>query len=504
MLVMGASLMLPMRAQVTVIPLPNNVVKIDGSLTLNSIVQLINPPDDAGTSQRAITQIFKSIARTDSAHPLRVLFIAAPDIANEGYQMNIDSAGISIAASGAAGRYYALQTLKQMVKFGNGKTFPLVQIHDAPRYSWRGFMIDESRHFFGKKKVLQVLDQMALLKLNRFHWHLTDSNGWRIEIKKYPKLTSIGGRGDRTHPDAPAQYYTQQDVKQIVAYAAARHIVVVPEIDMPGHASAASRAYPEISGGGNAGNPGFTFNPGSEKTYQFLTDVLTEVAQLFPGQWIHFGGDEVHFANKQWLEIPEVKRLMTLHKLENLKQVEYYFNRRMADVITKLGKTTIGWDEVANAGLDPDKTLVMWWRHDKKKLLNKLFESNFKVVLCPRIPCYFDFVQDASHKVGRRWAGDFAPLKKVYQFPAGLTLPDKLVQGIQGNLWSEAVRTGKRFDFMTYPRLHALAEAAWTADKNKNYSTFLQRLRPHMAEMEKAKIYYFDPFAPQHHLEPGE
>ena len=342
---------------------------------------------------------------------------------------------------------------------------------------------------------------MAMYKMNRFHWHLTDSPGWRIEIKKYPKLTTIGAIGNKTDKNAPAAFYTQEDIKEIVEYASQRFIAVIPEIDMPGHAAAAARAYPEISGGGSEKHPDFTFNPASEKTYQFLTDILTEVAGIFPSKWIHYGGDEVHFANKQWLDIPEVKALMKKENLKDLTEVEFYFNRRMAEVIDKLGRKTMGWDEVVNAGLDKDKTLVMWWRHNKPEVLVDAVAKGFDVVLCPRIPCYFDFVQDDSHKVGRRWKG-FCSLDLVYKFP--LTMNDSVESfaGIQANLWSETVATGKRFDFMTYPRLQALSESAWTQDKNKNYDQFLTRLKMHIPYMKKQGTYYFNPFDKAEHAEP--
>jgi hexosaminidase len=377
-----------------------------------------------------------------------------------------------------------------------------VEIEDAPRFGWRGFMLDESRQFFGRQKVKELLDYMAMYKLNRFHWHLTDTPGWRIEIKKYPKLTTIGAIGNQTDKDAPAAYYTQEDIKEIVDYAAQRFITVVPEIDMPGHAAAAARAYPEISGGGSVKHPDFTFNPGSEKTYQFLTDILTEVAALFPSEWIHYGGDEVHFANKQWLDIPEVKELMAKENLKDLTEVEFYFNRRMAKVIEGLGRKTVAWDEVVNAGLDKDQSVVMWWRHNMPDALQAAFDKGFEVVLCPRIPCYFDFVQDDSHKVGRRWKG-FASLDLTYKFPAGLKINEQQVAGMQANLWSEKVATSERFDFMTWPRLQALSEAAWTQEKSKDYDQFLTRLKVHLPYMKARGVYFFNPFDKTEHPEPA-
>ncbi len=244
-------------------------------------------------------------------------------------------------------------------------------------------MLDESRHFFGEEKVKQLLDIMAFHKLNIFHWHLTDVPGWRIEIRKYPKLTAIGGTGNHNDPQAPAKYYTQEQIREIVKYAGERYIQIVPEIDMPGHAGASNRAYPEFSGGGSKAYPEFTFNPGKEETYSYLTDILKEVTELFPSPYIHLGGDEVNFGNQQWNTNKQVKALMKKNNLPDLKAVEQYFIRRMADTIKSLNKTAIGWDEIIDSKINPEDVIVMWWRHDKPGQLKSALENNYKVVLCP-------------------------------------------------------------------------------------------------------------------------
>ena len=488
-------------ADVNVIPQPNKVVELPGSLRLSSEVELQGSLKDSPRVKSGVAGIFKGVPKSALAKPVIIKIDIGGHGGAESYQLKVSKDGVFIEAPSPSGGFYALQTVKQLVLFSKDGTIPCVKIEDSPRYGWRGFMLDESRHFFGKERVKELLDYMAMYKLNRFHWHLTDSPGWRIEIKKYPKLTTIGAIGNKTDKNAPAVFYTQADIKEIVEYASQRFIAVIPEIDMPGHASAAARAYPEISGGGSAKHPDFTFNPGSEKTYQFLTDVLTEVAQLFPSKWIHYGGDEVHFANKQWIDIPEVKALMAKENLKDLKEVEFYFNRRMAAVIDSQGRKTVAWDEVVNAGLERDKTLVMWWRHNKPDVLADAFKKGFNVVLCPRIPCYFDFVQDDSHKTGRRWKG-FVSLDLTYKFPAGLKIVEKQVAGIQANLWSETVVTGKRFDFMIWPRLQALSEAAWTQEQSKDYDQFLGRLKVHLPYMKEQGVYYFNPFDKAEHPEP--
>ncbi|MBI9063325.1 MAG: beta-N-acetylhexosaminidase [Marinilabiliaceae bacterium] len=425
-------------------------------------------------------------------------------IANEeGYQLIISPEKLEISASGTPGCFYGLKSLQQLIlhaTYNDVNEIPAMRIDDAPRYGWRGFMLDESRHFFGKETVKQLLDMMALQKLNKFHWHLTDEPGWRIEIKKYPQLTTVGGKGNFSNPTAEARYYTQKDIREIIKYAADRHIEVIPEIDMPGHATAANRAYPEFSGGGNANHPDFTFHPGKEGTYAYLTHILREVADLFPSKYIHIGGDEVHFGNDKWAADPDVKSLMQRENLVDIKAVEHYFLKRMSDSIAALNKTVIGWDEVVGAGLSKENTLVMWWRHDKKQLLKEAIESDFEVVLCPRRPMYLDFVQHESHTDGRRWGG-FCPLDMIYKFPdSDMTggeyyLTDKVL-GVQANAWTERMHTRERLQFMIFPRLSAVAESGWTQDKNKNYENFILRLNSMQKHYKKEGITVFDVMNP--------
>jgi hexosaminidase len=431
------------------------------------------------------------------------------ELGPEGYRLDIAPTGLLLRAAAPAGLFYGVQTIRQMRPAAGGGSpaaLPCVSIEDRPRFSWRGAMLDESRHFFGKEEVRRLLDVMALYKLNRFHWHLTDEPAWRIEIRKYPKLTAAGARGSFSDTNAPAQFYTQDEIREIVAYAAERHIEVIPEIDMPGHATAANRAYPEFSGGGSAKHPDFTFHPGREATYRYLEDILREVAPLFPAPWLHFGGDEVSFGWERWKDDPEVKALMEREGLASLNDAEHYFNRRMARVIGGLGKTVVGWDEIVNAGLDPKRSVVMWWRHDKKGQLDKALEAGFPVVLCPRRPLYFDFVQHDSHKVGRRWGG-FNPWEDVYAFPdrPAVLSADRaaLVLGLQANLWTETVRTPRRMHFMFYPRLVAMAEAAWTSADRKDAADFGAALGEELKRLDALGVSFFNPFNPAATPEPA-
>lgn len=445
----------------------------------------------------------------DGSADIAFEIVAGGTVPAEGYELAVNAEGVMVRASKPAGLFYAVQTIRQLfppeIETEGGLSLddmqlPFVHIADSPRFPWRGFMLDESRHFFGRETVLELIDRMAFYKLNRFHWHLTDTDGWRIEIEGYPRLTSVGGRGDRTNPDGPAQYYTQEDIREIVAYAADRFITIVPEIDMPGHAAAANRAYPEFSGGGSSRHPEFTFNPAKPETIQFLKDVLRQVAELFPGEWIHYGGDEVHFANKQWVDDKFVRALMREEGYENILQVEHHFNRQMADYISSLGKTTVGWDEIVNAGVPPDQAVIMWWRHDKPQQRDKAIERGYRVIICPRRPYYFDFVQHESHKEGRRWGG-FCPLDMVYAHPR---IPDSYsksdvgrIMGVQANLWTEKVGSPDRLEFMSFPRMAGLAEAAWTMPEAKNYDEFADRLKQQLKRYRLWGLSYFNPFNPE-------
>ncbi|WP_343699886.1 beta-N-acetylhexosaminidase [Chitinophaga sp.] len=417
------------------------------------------------------------------------------------YTLKMSPKGVTVSAPSGEGLFYGLASFLQLARKAQGKEaairVPCWNIQDAPLYQWRGFMLDESRQFFGKAEVKKILDEMAFYKLNRFHWHLTDEPGWRIEIKQYPRLAYVGGIGNHHNRNTPAAYYTQDEIEEIVAYARERHITVIPEIDMPGHATAANRAYPEFSGGGSAKYPEFTFNPGKEETYQYLTNILKEVNVLFPSGMIHIGGDEVSFGNEKWKTDPAVQQLMQKEKISTLEQVEHYFIKRMADTLIKLNSMVLGWDEVTAASLPAKKTIVFWWRHEKPQQLKNAIDKGYKVVLCPRIPFYFDFVQDSTNLVGRRWAGAFAPLESVYNFstaslPAGINGKSPLIEGIQANLWSETIQSADRMYYMTFPRLIALAEAAWTQPDRKNFAQFKTRLKDALPLLKQQGIYYMD------------
>jgi len=493
-----------------VIPMPASATTVDDATVAIGKKLQTRLGAKAGTNAAGYlkTEVAKITTLPDAGKkaPAVILSIAKLENTNpEYYELQVTDKAINITANTDKGLFNGVVTLLQLIRNEAGQLHHWT-IKDAPQYGWRGFMLDESRHFFGKQKVKSLLDWMAYYKLNKFHWHLTDEPGWRIEIKQYPKLTSIGGIGNYTDPKAPATFYTQADVKEIVRYAAERNIDVIPEIDMPGHATAANNAYPEYSGGGSKGHPEFTFNPGKEATYSYLTNILREINQLFPAHMIHLGGDEVSYGNEKWSSNKDIQALMQREHLANLKEVELYFMQRMSDSLYKLNSKMLAWDEMAEVSLPKDKTIIYWWRHDKPNTLKMALEKGYTTVICPRLPLYFDFVQDSAHKHGRKWSKLYNPVESVYRFSPLTLLPadvsPSLVAGMQANLWTETVSDTKRLDYLLFPRICALAEICWTAPEKKNEADFMQRLQPQLKLFEAAGLYYYDPFQPNLHPEP--
>lgn len=502
--------------QVPIIPLPNKYLKLDGTFTLSGNTPIITD-DEAFRSQANFLQqeMLKTIdlnlnLQKNSVVPSIVLSkLKSSGDAPGAYRLMITGKQIRISAASEEGLFYGINSLMQLVRQAALKGKPVVvnswDIRDQPKYSWRGLMLDESRHFFGKETVKFLLDWMAFYKLNRFHWHLSDEPGWRMEIKKYPKLALVGGIGNFTDPFAPAKYYTQEDIKEIIAYARERFIMVIPEIDMPGHAGASNKAYPQFSGGGSEMYPDFTFNPAKKEVYDYLSDILKETNSLFPSDMIHLGGDEVHFGNENWNKDADVQQLMKEKKMPDLKAVEQYFIQRMADSLAKMNNKVLLWDEAVGSSLSPENTIIFWWRHDKPEQLKLALSKNFPVVLTPRLPFYFDFVQDSTHRVGRRWQGGFNTLKNVYNFsPASYYRPDQapLILGIQAAIWTERISNPDKLDHMLFPRISALAETGWTDEKHKDYNAFEERVKSHMELYRKGKIYFYNQFIPLENPEP--
>ncbi|MGM9802700.1 MAG: beta-N-acetylhexosaminidase [Muribaculaceae bacterium] len=476
-----------------------------GNYVMTSQVKVNANCDDAN---RVADQFSRRVKRfswlgNGQAAPVTFRLVEGVKMAPEAYEMTVTPDSVVLRSSSVAGLMHAQASLLQLVEAGKG-TVEACTVSDAPQYGWRGLMIDESRHFFGKEKVKQYLDVMFRLKLNVFHWHLTDEPGWRIEIKRYPLLTTVGGVGNWHDATAKAQYYTQNDIREVVAYAAERGIMVVPEFDMPGHATAACRAYPELSGGGDGRWRGFTFHPCRETTFEFISNVLDELVQLFPAPYIHIGGDEVHYGNQDWYRDPEIQQFIADNKLVDERGLEHYFVRRVADIVASKGKTMIGWDEIVDAGVSPDKAVVMWWRHDRRYQLLKALESGYRVILSPRLPMYGDFVQHPSHRVGRYERCN--SVEEVLRFPADIAHLFKgyehQIMGMQYSVWSERIADAGRLDFMTFPRLFAVAQAAWTPLDGRSQKAFMDLLPAYLLWLKGQGIGYFNPFDPDSTPEP--
>jgi hexosaminidase len=499
-----------------IIPQPRSVINTAGQFNFNnhatigvsdtSLISLASYFQKEISNAKGLTLV---VSNNEAAGAIDLVLVNTPQ-ATGAYTLKITPEHITIISQSKEGIFYGLTSLLQLVKDQQRDNdgdlcIPACNIADLPRYQWRGLMLDEARHFFGKEKVKQLLDWMAYYKLNKFHWHLTDVQGWRIEIKKYPKLTSVGGVGNYSDSAAEAQYYTQDDIKEIVAYAASRFITVIPEIDMPGHATAANKAYPEFTGGSVAGYPNFTFNPANEKTYQYLADIIKETNALFPAHMIHLGGDEVAFGIKAWSLDTAIAHMMQKMNFEGVSDLERYFFKRMTDTVTSLGSKILAWDEATGTNLPADKAIIFWWRQNLPGQLHLALQKNYEVVLCPRLPLYFDFEQDSSHISGRKWNGEINKVTDVYNFPdrqiPADELSSKLIIGVQANIWTERIGSEKRLDYMLFPRIAGLAEAAWTAPELKNEVLFNERLKADLKNYDSAGIYYYDPFDPSFHPE---
>jgi hexosaminidase len=409
------------------------------------------------------------------------------------YRLQVRESAITIWAAEAAGAFNAAQTLLQLLPPGDAArrtasrpsiAVPALDISDAPRFAWRGLTVDVARHFFGVATIKRVIDSMAAYKLNVLHLHLTDDTGWRIAIRGYPKLTTIGARGDLSDPNGPARFYTAEDIRSIVRYAAERQIEVVPELEMPGHSGAAARAYPQFFDGGN------TYNPANPGTYRFIDAVLTEVTQLFPGRYIHFGGDEVNANDTGWSRLPEVvamaRELDPSSEKPNFKPVEAEFARRVVQLIRKHNRTPMGWDEIISAGLNAD-TLVQWWRMDKPEVMRTALNQGQSVVLSPADRMYLDYPAGLGEP-GAPWEGNTGGPMSVEKIAAWEPLPADLgseqkarVLGIEAALWTELVRSESYFEFMLYPRMAAVAEVAWRMQPNSTPAAFAERVLPHVA-----------------------
>ena len=449
-------------------------------------------------------------------------------LTDEGYRLRITEDDILVEANTDAGAFYGLQTLRQLLPVDWEKQhtipredvmLPTLFIEDTPTFSYRGMHLDVSRHFFPKETIKEYLSYLALLKMNTFHWHLTDDQGWRIEIKKYPKLTSHGEFRNETlvghYNDMPRTYdgtryggfYTQEDIKEIVAYAKSLKITVIPEIEMPGHAQAAVSSYPELGCTGNsvpvATEWGIFENVFCTKpqTIAFLKDVLLEVMPLFPGNYIHIGGDEA--PKTHWKACEDCQFRMLKDRITSEEALQSWFITEIEEFVNQHGKQIIGWDEILEGGLAPNAT-VMSWRGIEGGMAAA--EANHKVVMTPTSHLYFDYYQD-THPEEPLAIGGYVPLKKVYGFSP---IPEALepgaheyILGAQGNVWTEYMPTFEQVEYMIFPRMIAISEVLWTGPREnlaQDYSKFLERWSGFQKRLDAKNVSYYDPL---HQLEVG-
>jgi hexosaminidase len=428
---------------------------------------------------------------------------------NEGYKLHIDNKTVQITGKTPAGVFYGIQSLMQLVpqRLNGNYLIPAVQISDEPRFEYRGMHLDVCRHFFDINFVKKMLDAMALHKLNRFHWHLTDDQGWRIAIDKYPELTQIGAWRNSTlighASDRPERFdsiryggfYTKDEISEVIAYAEKLHITVIPEIELPGHSQAAVATYPyldcfdqQLEVWNKWGISEGAFCAGKESTFDFFENVLSEVAALFPGEYIHIGGDEC--LKNNWQKCPHCQARMKAENLANEHELQSYFIQRIEKFLNSKGKKIIGWDEILEGGLAENAT-VMSWRGEQGGIAAAKMHHN--VIMTPNPICYFDHYQ-GDKKNEPLAIGGLTTVDEVYEYnPVPSELADneqKYIIGVQSNLWTEYIPTTAHAEYMLFPRLCALSEIAWTFNENKNYENFMQRLVNHKNTLELYELNY--------------
>ena len=483
------------RKEIDVIPMPRSVEYHSGNFTISPETKFYT--NLSAESRQALTDYLEgtslgSVPFAESATGNNGIELNLCDSSivtgNEAYRIEIDKKGIRLSASTETGIFYGLQTLLQLLNNSDNKTLPALTINDSPRFPYRGLHLDVSRHFFDKEFVKKQLDAMAYFKMNRLHWHLTDGAGWRIEIKKYPRLTSfaawrpfdklndwwVGGRTfcEQDDPRAVGGYYTQDDIREVVAYAAERHITIIPEIEMPGHSEEVLATYPELS---CSGKPyvNADFCIGTEKTFEFLENVLLEVIDLFPSEYIHIGGDEA--SKSSWKTCPRCQKRMADEHLNSVDELQSYMIHRIEKFLNDHGRKIIGWDEIIEGGLSPTAT-VMSWRGEEGGI--KAVKAGNQAIMTPGKYCYLDAFQDAPNTQPMA-IGGYLTLEKVYSFepvPDSLSTKEaELILGVQGNVWTEHIPTPEHYEYMIYPRILALAEIGWSPSGVKKWDNFHTR-----------------------------
>ncbi|HTL82818.1 MAG TPA: family 20 glycosylhydrolase [Bacteroidia bacterium] len=514
-------------ARYPIIPKPYKLLPFDGQFDLNANTVIVTDNKFYKNEIDLFLKKLKDIYAIDLKYVSRkvssnFIYISedSTDVPTDGYDLFINRNEINIYG-GHSGIFYALQSLFQLIHRNAAEDIPYMKqfyipacsVVDQPRFAWRGMHLDVSRHFYTKENVKEYLEWMAMYKLNVFHWHLTDDQGWRIEIKKYPKLTSVGAWrkgtliGHEGWDDPPlfdtityGGFYTQADIKEILSYAASLHITVVPEIEMPGHSSAILAAYPEYGCTDDSeylSHQHFTqptwgvFDDvlcPNEKTLSFLDDILKEVCALFPGKYIHIGGDECPKA--EWKGSAMCQDIMKKNNLKDENELQSWFTKQIVSTLKKYGKEAIGWDEILEGGL-ADGAAVMSWRGEEGGIAAA--KAKHDVVMSPGGWCYFDHYQSQNSSEPLA-IGGYLPLNKVYEYdpvPASLDSSQrKYIMGVQANLWTEYIGSWSYVQYMLFPRICALAEVAWTISQEKEYTHFENRVIEHMKLLDAMKINY--------------
>ena len=497
-----------------ILPMPLHIESLKGEFTLDNSVG-IEFDDHFKVSATFLKEFIEKGSSLQLKQNNAIIFIKDESIANdEGYQLTISPKQIKIKAKTDHGAFYAVQTLRQLLPadFENSTflqksiSIPCLTITDSPQFKYRGMHLDVGRHLYPVAFIKKYIDALAMLKMNTFHWHLTEDQGWRIEIKKYPKLQEIAAFRDQTLVgsfNADQQefdgkryggFYTQEEIKDVVAYAQMRHVTIIPEIEMPGHAQAAIAAYPELGCTGKQLKVAETWGVfdniycSKEETFEFLENVLDEVLELFPSEYIHIGGDEA--PKSHWEKCPNCQQRIKEEGLKDEHELQNYFITRIEKYLNSKGRQIIGWDEILEGGLAPNATVMSWRGTDGAVEAAK---QHHNVIMTPTSHCYFDYYQ--SDNADEPLAiGGFLSLEKVYSFnpiPEELSKEEsKYVLGAQGNLWTEYIPNEKQVEYMVFPRIVAMSEVVWSPTENKNYPDFVARLEHFHKRLDALDINY--------------
>ncbi|PSL46843.1 hexosaminidase [Chitinophaga niastensis] len=501
------------KGKVSIIPMPASVSEKADSFLLDKQTIIVA----ANATDKKTAELFNSWLKELTGYELAIkeqgdknaiILHSGGDSTNgEGYTLNVDNHGITINGNGSSGTFYGVQTLIQLlpVQKATAMYVPGVNITDAPRFPYRGLHLDVGRHFFSVEFIKKYIDLLAMHKMNTFHWHLTEDQGWRIEIKKYPRLQEIASKRKETMAGRYADnkydgkpyggYYTQEQVKDVVKYATERFVTIIPEIEMPGHSLAALTAYPNLgcTGGPYAvgtrwGVYDDVYCAGNDSVYTFLQDVLDEVMELFPSKYIHIGGDES--PKVRWQKCPKCQARMKQEGLKDEHALQSYFIQRMEKYLNSKGRQIIGWDEILEGGLAPNAT-VMSWRGIEGGIAAA--KQKHGVIMTPGDYCYFDHYQ--SRGTNEPLAiGGYLPVSNVYAYepvPAELSKDEaKYIKGAQANVWTEYINNTDYLEYMVYPRACALAEVLWSPKEKRNYDDFVERLKWHVKRLDLKKVNY--------------